>query len=446
MKKISVIGLGKLGSSFLVAVASRGFKIIGLDNNLDFVEKLSNGEANVYEPQLQGFLKKYIRNIKVTSDYETTIKNSEITFVIVPTPSDKNGGFSTKYVEIVCEKVGEQLKNKKGYHLVVIVSTVLPLSMSRAIKPTLEKHSGKKCGVGFGLCYNPEFIALGSVIKNLLNPDVVLIGESDEVAGDKLTKFYKKFCLNNPPISRMSFENAELTKISLNSYVTMKISFSNYLAEICENIPGGNVDVVTSTLGNDKRIGSKYLKGALGYGGPCFPRDNKALASFTKKCGLDASIPYTTDLINNRQIERILKKVNKIGLRKGDRIAILGLSYKPETNVIEKSQSVEIAKELASKYRVYVYDPASLESAKSELKDRVMYAEDVGSAVNKSDLIIIATPWEIIKTELLNSLKRLGNKKIIILDIWRIYSEEEKKKFSKFVEYVCLGVNASNLV
>jgi UDPglucose 6-dehydrogenase len=178
-------------------------------------------------------------------------------------------------------KIGKALARKNSYHLVVLSSTVMP-GATEKIRQMLEQTSGKRCGEEFGFCYNPEFIALGSVIRDMLNPDMLLIGESDERAGQILAGIYGNVCKSKPVVARMNFVNAELTKLSVNTYVTTKISYANMLAEICEKLPGADADVVTSALGLDSRIGRKYLKGALGYGGPCFPRDNVAFAALAR--------------------------------------------------------------------------------------------------------------------------------------------------------------------
>src|SRR5262249_2828965 len=155
-------------------------------------------------------------------------------------------------------------------------STVMPGSTGGEIQAELERASGRKIGPDLGLAYNPEFIALGTVVRDMLRPDFILIGESDKQTGDLLEAIYERSCDNDPAIRRMSFVNAELTKISVNTYVTTKISYANMLAEMCDRLPGADVDVVSAAVGSDSRIGSKYIKGAIGYGGPCFPRDNKA--------------------------------------------------------------------------------------------------------------------------------------------------------------------------
>ena len=263
--------------------ASKGYPVVGIDVDPETVRLVNCGQAPVFEPGLSETLAAGKSRLSATQDYREAILNSEVTFVVVPTPSDDHGGFSTKYVGQAAREIGRALREKVGYHLIVLTSTVLPGSTEYGVVPLLEQASGKSCGEGFGCCYNPEFIALGSVIHDFLNPDFVLIGESDPLAGQRLVAIYNDVCDNKPPVARMSIINAELAKISVNTFVTMKITFANMLAAICEQLPGGDIDTVTSTLGLDSRIGQRYLKGALGYGGPCFPRDNLALAYLARQ-------------------------------------------------------------------------------------------------------------------------------------------------------------------
>src|SRR3981189_3515228 len=210
----------------------------------------------------------------------------------------------------------------------------------------LGAASGRTVGRELGVWYVSEFIALGSVVRDMRQPDSILIGESDAKAGDMLQTIYLQMCENKPPVQRMNFINAELTKISVNTYVTTKISYANMLADICDRLPGADVDAVTKALGADTRIGPKYLKGALGYGGPCFPRDNVAFAALARQIGAAADVAEATDRINNYQVDRLTGLVAKFA-KAGMRIAILGLSYKPQTPAVEESHSVKLAANLA---------------------------------------------------------------------------------------------------
>ena len=279
--RISVIGLGKLGCPLAVVLATKDHVVVGVDLDESTVASVAAGIAPVEEPRLQELLTAAHKadRISATSDVSEAVRRTAVTFVVVPTPTDDSGGFSLDAVLTAMEEIGHVLRERDDFHLVVLTSTVLPDSMRARVLPTLEHASGKTCGADFGLCYNPEFIALGSVVADLLNPDFILIGESDERSGDLLASIYDGVCENEPAMARMGFANAEVTKLAVNTFVTTKISYANMLAELCERIPGGDVDTVTRAIGLDSRIGGKYLRGATAYGGPCFPRDNVALAA-----------------------------------------------------------------------------------------------------------------------------------------------------------------------
>jgi len=258
---ISVIGLGKLGLCTAACFAARGHRVIGLDKNKYIVDKLQAKQCPIDENDLKQLLDKAWQNLTTTTDIENAVFNSEITLIIVPTPSGPDGRFSNKYIEDVLHAIAPVLKKKNEFHVVDVVSTVMPGSCDKCFKPLLENISGKVCGRDFGLVYNPEFVALGSVIKDFLDPDMVLIGTSDEHSSALVRGLYVTTCNNSPHIVIMSLINAEITKLSLNCFVTMKISFANELASICEKVPGADIDVITDTLGLDTRIGKKYLRG-----------------------------------------------------------------------------------------------------------------------------------------------------------------------------------------
>jgi UDPglucose 6-dehydrogenase len=239
--RISVVGLGKLGLSLAAVLADSGFEVHGVELDESKVEAINRGRSPIYEPGLDELIKKVSKRLSASTKYSGQIASTQVTFVVVPTPSEESGAFSTKLVEKAMKSIGQELKGKKDYHLVVLTSTVGPGSMYRVVKPSLEEASGRIVGDGLGLCYNPEFIALGDVIQGLREPDFVLIGESDEKAGDLLVSVQKAVCKNSPPFERMEFANAELAKIAVNSFVTMKMSFANTLAEIAEKLPEGDV-------------------------------------------------------------------------------------------------------------------------------------------------------------------------------------------------------------
>ncbi len=422
-KKISVIGLGKLGASMVAAIASRGFEVIGVDVNQKSVDAVNAGREPVQETDLEKYISKYKERISATMSHEEAILNSDLSFVIVPTPSDEKGSFSLQYAAWAFKEIGKALAKKEGYHLVVLTSTVLPGATRFGLLPILEKESGKKCGTDFGLCYSPEFIALGSVIRDFLNPDFTLVGEFDERSGKELEEFYSQVMFGSAPCKRMSLENAELTKISVNTFVTTKITFANMLADLCERIPGGNVDIVTDALGTDSRIGRKYLTGALGYGGPCFPRDNVALSYMARTLNSCADIAETTDRVNRSMADTITEKLRPI-IKKGKTVAILGLAYKPSSHVVEESQGVYLGKTLSEAgARVVAYDPLANESANAELNGKIVILESAKKCLDQADIVLITTADDEFK-QLAAKDFVVDGKEVTVYDFWRILKEQ----------------------
>lgn len=417
MNNISVIGLGKLGACMMVSFASKGFKVIGVEIDKTRAELLKQGKTFHYEPNLSEFLNKYRSNITITDSYDEAIHNTDATFIVVNTPSDSTGAFSVEQLVPACKQIGTALQKKDTYHLVSVTCTTMPGATRNAVLPALESTSGKHVGKDFGLCYNPEFIALGSVIHDFLNPDFILIGESDKKAGDMLGEIYMKL-IKDPKIRRMTYENAEITKIALNSYITMKISFANLLAEMCSMIPGANVDTITESLGMDTRIGKKYLKGAMSFGGPCFPRDNRAFFLSAKMHGCELDLPATTDKVNRKHIEFIANMAISHCNGNG-KVAILGGSYKPNTDVIEASPAIEIAKHISSTgIKVSIHDPVATANIQKQHGSTLQCAQSITECVEGSDVCIVATPWEEYKALSGNDFKKM--KGSVVIDCWRI--------------------------
>jgi len=418
--RVTVVGLGKLGSPLAAVLAAKGHEVIGVDLNPAFVDAINAGQAPVAEPQLQEMIDKSQGRLRATLDFAEAVKQTEISFVIVPTPSDSHGVFTNKYVLSALEKIGAALRKCDHYHVVNITSTVMPGSTGGEIRAALEAASGRTVGDNLGLTYNPEFIALGSVVRDMLYPDMLLIGESDTRAGDTLQSVYEGTVESNPPFQRMNLVNAEITKIAVNTYVTTKISYANMLSDICDNLPGADVDVVTEALGRDTRIGRKYLKGALGYGGPCFPRDNVAFSKLAHSVGADPALAEATDRLNQRQIQRLADKVRRIAGESAS-VAVLGMSYKPGTPVIEESQGVMLARALAEQgRRVVIFDPMGADAAKAVLPNWVERAPDLAASVQDVDVIVITTAWDEFKAIPVAALARPDGARPAILDCWRV--------------------------
>lgn len=440
IKNISVIGLGKLGGSMAASFASKGFNVIGVDINQAVVDDINNGKAPIQETGLDDLIKANKPRLRATVDTKDAIMNSDISFVIVPTPSDQRGAFSLHFAKHAFKELGNALKKKKQYHVIVMTSTVLPGACRYGLLPIIERESGKVCGKDFGFCYNPEFIALGTVIRDFLNPDFYLLGQFDKKSGDLLEMVHNAVSMNNAPVKRLSLENAELAKISVNSFVTLKISFANMLSEFCEKIPGGNVDEVSEALGMDKRIGRKYLNGGLGFAGPCFPRDNVALEFFGKELGVDSRLLNTNHKYNRslslRHFQDIKKKIPP-----NAQITILGLAYKPMSHITEESPGLNLAKIFSDNgYRVVAHDPLATFEAKSILGQKVIITESLDEALADSEVIIVTTTdKEYLKLKASQIIKKKN--KVIFIDFWRKFKNFENEPD---INYIAAGMSNNN--
>jgi UDPglucose 6-dehydrogenase len=437
-KKAAVIGLGKLGAPLAACLAAKGLTVIGVDNDPLKVESINRLQPPVHEPGLAELLAKTSERLTAIDDIETVVCDTEITFIVVSTPSEPNGGFSLRYVEPVCEAIGRALARKTEYHVVVLTSTVMPGTTGGHVRQLLERVSGKRVSKDFGLCYSPEFIALGSVIRDFLNPDMLLIGESDARAGDFLQSLYADVCENKPAVARMSFVNAEITKLAVNTYVTTKISYANMLARICERLPGANVDVVTTALGNDTRIGAKYLKGALSYGGPCFPRDNLALAQLARQLGVPPDLAQAVDRFNRGQIGWLAELVQQ---RTKGTAGILGLTYKAGTDVVEEAAGYLLAKELASRgVKVVAYDPGYIGSRTRPALEGVCFSSTALECIRKSDVVVLATTWPEFSGIQAADWAGLNGQPRTVVDCWRAVNFLREQPG---VHYLGLGLGES---
>jgi UDPglucose 6-dehydrogenase len=439
--RISVIGLGKLGSPLAAVLASKGHDVVGADLDADVVDRVASGIAPVLEPGLQDLIgaAHVAGRLSATTDVAEAVRETEVTFVVVPTPSDEAGAFSVDAVLAAARTVGDGLRDRESFHLVVLTSTVLPGATSDRVLPAIEEASGRTCGTDFGLCYNPEFIALGTVVRDMLNPELILIGESDKRSGELLTSIYAGVCENEPAVARMSFVNAELAKLAVNTFVTTKISYANMLAEICERLPGGDVDVVSEAIGHDSRIGAKYLRGGVGYGGPCFPRDNVALATFARTLGVEATLAEATDAVNRHQLSRLVDLVDRVA-EVDAVVGVLGLAYKPDTPVVEESVGVGLANELAARgWRVVVHDPLALESATGRLAGSVELKDAVADVLDLADVVVITTSWP----DYRRIAPLTSGRKLVIVDCWRMLN---KANLDSSVELIPLGLASEGRV
>ena len=356
MDKIAVIGLGRLGLPLAVTLAHRGFKVMGIDINAEVVEAIDARRvpSHIYESGLQEMLEETERLIATTDMESATFM--PVSIVMVNTPSEPDGSFSLKYVLGVCRELGAALRGRDAYHLVVIGSTVNPGDCGGPIREALEEASGRKVGKTLGLCYCPEFVALGNIIRGFLEPDFVLIGASDIRAAHLLAGIYKRFCLNDPPIIRMSLVSAEIAKIALNVAVVTKMAMAAQITWMCQRYPGADADAVLQAIGNDFRIGHPFFSKTLWPGGPCFPRDSVSFIAAARK--VDQPVPVAEGTHAYLQVQ-IAEMADWIKTLAGDgQIAILGLTYKAGVTVTDDSYGPILAERLTEMgHEVNVCDP-----------------------------------------------------------------------------------------
>jgi UDPglucose 6-dehydrogenase len=409
MMQLAVIGLGKLGCPMAALFAAAGHDVVGADLSEKVVAAVNEGRAPVDETGLADLMTEASARLRATTSVEEAAEEAEVAFCIVPTPSLADDSFDTSGAESAFEAIGRGFARKdRGRRVAVLTSTVLPGATESRVKPALERGSGMTLGADLGLCYSPEFIALGSVLENMRHPDMVLMGSSQSWAAERAAHVIKTVADESVPVALMSIVEAEMTKISVNGFITTKISYANMIAEICERLPRADAAVVTAAVGLDSRIGQKYLRPGAPYGGPCFPRDNAAFRALASSLGVEADIAVATDRINRRQtralVGRIIDQAGKIV-----KVAILGLTYKAFTSVAEEAFGVSLAQELLSEgLSVSAYDPRAI----VELNG-VHRTESAESCIAEADVVIVATPWpEFAEIEHVNSR--------LLFDYWRI--------------------------
>ena len=394
LKKLSIFGLGKLGACMAATFAQRGYDVLGMDINPEVVRKINAGIPPVDEPLLPETMKQAGKRLRATANPAEAVA-TDASFFIVPSPSLPDGSFSNEFLMRALQPIAQAVrKAKKKNHIFVISSTTTPGACREVIIPMLEKEIGGKCGKAFSFCYNPEFIALGNVVRGLMSPDMVLIGESDARAGDLLEGLYKKYNLNQPHIARMSITSAELTKISVNSYITAKISFTNQLRMIAEQFVDTDIHAILDAIGSDSRIGRKYLRAGLSYGGPCFPRDNRLVSYAAKQVGLSAPLAEATDRVNEMAKEQLAQQALAC-VQPDDTVAVLGMSYRPDTYIVEESAGLYIAQSLKrAGCRVVVHDYASNPQNSPSLLEFVVLSDLAQLRKEKRvKAILICCPW-----------------------------------------------------
>lgn len=434
---VSLVGMGKLGLCLAAVFAKKGLRTVAVDIERGVVEGVNQGRSPIVEPGLQEIIAEVGgKTLRATLDHGEAIAKTDVTFVLVATPSNADGSFSNRHVESALRALADAFRrSQKKYHLFVISSTVVPGSVEGSFIPLIERTSGRKLHQDFDVCYDPDFVALGDVLRGFLRPELVVIGESSKRAGDIVEAIHHRICESKPTIARMSLVSAEVAKVSLNSYITLKISFANTLASICQRIPGADVDAITSAIGVDRRISPHYLKGGPAYGGTCFPRDTRAFITFAGSHDNDAALIRAVEQVNERQHRELSTLVRRHAAGDQPRtVGVLGLAFKPGTPVITESPGMRLTEELLRHdIEVVAYDPLAVPSAKVVLEDRVEFVSSAWKLLSLCDVCVVTTP-DAQYREVLQKWK--VDRPLTVVDCWRLL---DRSKLDPKIRYVALG-------
>jgi len=436
--KIGIVGLGFVGLSLTSVLSSKGYDVIGIDIDKEKCKKISDGISPFFEPELEKLLRSGLKKkLKIANDF-LLIKNCDFIFVTVGTPQNANGSINLSIIKKAISKIGENLEKNKKKPIILVKSTVIPGTMKKNILPILEKKSKKKAGKDFGLISNPEFLQESTAIKDTKFPHAVVLGGYETKFMAKTKRLFKKLHPNTPIIIT-NHQTAEMIKYANNSFLATKISFINQLSNICQKIPGANIDDIAKTIGLDLRIGKLFLNAGPGYGGSCLPKDMKALINFANTTGVTPTLLNAVEDVNTKQLEQIISIIRKrLGDLTAKRITILGTAFKPNTDDIRDSIAIELIKKLQKrKADVTIHDPKAMENTKRVFGNKIRYEKTVVDALSKSQCAIIMTQWK--QYEKLNNSQFKNMKRKFVIDSRRMLSDKQLD-----VDYFAIGLGKEN--
>lgn len=390
--KISVIGSGYVGSVTAACFAEAGHEIVCVDIDEKKVEQINAGIPPIYEEGLGDLLRKYAgKKLIATIDYEFAVRETDISFICVGTPSAEDGSIDLSIVRAAATNIGEALAKKKGYHVIVVKSTVVPETTEKFVLPVLEEASGKTAGKDFGVAMNPEFLREGKAVHDFMHPDKIVIGAIDRKSGDLISELYRKF---ECEVTRTNPATAEMIKYANNSLLATKISFANEIGNICKKV-GIDTYEVMAAVGKDFRISPRFLNSGAGFGGSCFPKDVKALIGKAKAIGYSPILLESVIAVNEKQpllMTEIL--IRKIGNLAGKKIAVLGLAFKNETDDIRESRAIPVIAELLRLgAKISAYDPMAIENMK-RVFPTIEYSGKAEDALKGADACLVMTEWD----------------------------------------------------
>jgi UDPglucose 6-dehydrogenase len=426
---ISIIGAGYVGLVTGSCLAELGNKVICVDSDTKKIAALKKGIIPIFEPGLEELIVNNLRKNRLSfiSSIKDAVKSSEVIFIAVGTPPLENGEADLTGIENVARNIAA---NITSYRLIVEKSTV-PVDTGRWVKHTISTYIRRR--VKFDVASNPEFLREGSAINDFMRPDRIVIGIESKRAGDTLSNIYKPL---NAPIVVTNIKSAELIKHASNAFLATKISFINAISRICDQV-GADIQEVAEGMGLDKRISRSFLNAGVGYGGSCFPKDLDAFINISEKAGYNFELLKSVKKINEEQKRFVLKKIkDNLWLLKDKVIAVLGLAFKPDTDDIRSSPSMDLINALKQEgAHLRAYDPQAMKKAKAILPD-VKFCRDSYEAARGADCLLVVTEWNEFKELDFKRLKKCLRRPLII-DGRNIYDPAQVRKIG--FTYVAVG-------
>lgn len=435
--KITIVGSGYVGLVTGTCFAEVGIDVSCVDIDHKKIEGLKQGISPIYEPGLDPMIQTNAAKgrLHFTTDLSSTLHDCEVIFIAVGTPPDEDGSADLQYVLDVAREVGRSIED---YILVVTKSTV-PVGTAEKVRHAVQEELDKRGSkISFDVASNPEFLKEGAAINDFLRPDRIVVGIESDRAETIMKRLYKPFTLNGHPIIFMDIPSAEMTKYAANAMLATRISFMNEVANLCERM-GANVDMVRKGIGSDPRIGSKFIYPGIGYGGSCFPKDVKALIKTAEDNGYEMSLLQSVEDVNARQKEVLFNKAKDYfkGDLKGKRVAMWGLSFKPQTDDMREAPSrvlVEMFTDAGAK--VIAYDPVAMAEAQRVMGDKIALAENQYEALAGADCLLLVTEWKEFRIPKLSLMKEKMNN-TVIFDGRNIYDRAEM--VAAGFEYFAIG-------
>jgi UDPglucose 6-dehydrogenase len=438
---ITIIGTGYVGLVSGACFSEFGFNVTCIDKDKKKIDSLQNGIIPIYEPSLEDLVKKNMiaKRLSFSTSLSNVFKDSEAIFIAVGTPTNPNSNNADlKYVYNVIREIADLIDIKDSPKLIVTKSTV-PVGTGKDLESYILNYRKElKIVKNFDIASNPEFLREGSAIEDFMRPDRVICGVESEFAKSILKTLYRPLNLRETPILFSKRETAELIKYASNGFLATKITFINEMADICEKV-GADVQDVAKGIGLDGRIGSKFLHPGPGFGGSCFPKDTRALAEIGKESGARTSLIETVIKVNEARKINMVKKIKKaINFIENKTIAVLGITFKPNTDDMRESPSLVIVPELLKVAKnINVYDPIGMNNAKNMSEfNGVIWKENTFSCIENTDAIIIITEWNEFRALDLNKVKECLNEPIII-DLRNIYKHASMKEAG--IKYISVG-------